>query len=505
MNTPHIDVGLHAGPGARPVQAVPLKAGVVLPLQGVERAQTPRFGAMSTERRFRAAPPTVAGFVATVLEPMAYIGTLQLAYALCEQTAGGPAIALSLLVLVLTIPGTNRFRDSPREAALGVLQSWLFVVAVLLLCGYATGTLGLFDPQVLWVWAATVPLAQWLIAVTGHALLRWRARQHTSVRSAVIVGAGPVAAGTALALQRRIDDPTRVVGFFDDRSVARLDADAAQHRLGRLAEVAAYVRDHGIDTVYITLPLGSQPRIVALLDSLQSTTASLVLVPDLFGVSVVQGRLQDVNGVVMVAICETPFTGLDELVKRSSDILLSSLLILLTAPLMAALALGVKLSSPGPVIFRQRRNGLHGEEIVVYKFRSMTTTDDGSVVPQARRNDPRITCFGALMRRTSMDELPQLFNVLQGQMSLVGPRPHAVAHNEQYAQLIKAYMLRHKVRPGITGLAQVNGYRGETDTVDKMRGRVELDLEYLRNWSLALDLRILLRTMAMVFLDRRAY
>ncbi|RZI79975.1 MAG: undecaprenyl-phosphate glucose phosphotransferase, partial [Rubrivivax sp.] len=169
------------------------------------------------------------------------------------------------------------------------------------------------------------------------------------------------------------------------------------------------------------------------------------------------------------------------------------------------LAIGVKLSSPGPAIFKQRRNGLDGEEIIVYKFRSMRVMDNGGVVKQATRGDSRITPFGAFIRRTSLDELPQFINVLQGRMSIVGPRPHAVAHNEEYRRLIKAYMVRHKVKPGITGWAQVNGCRGETETIEKMQTRVEFDLEYLRNWSLGLDLQIIVRTVRLMVFDRNAY
>jgi putative colanic acid biosynthesis UDP-glucose lipid carrier transferase len=165
----------------------------------------------------------------------------------------------------------------------------------------------------------------------------------------------------------------------------------------------------------------------------------------------------------------------------------------------------VKLSSPGPVIFRQRRYGLNGQEIIVYKFRSMTVTEDGATVTQARKNDARVTRVGAFLRKTSMDELPQFINVLQGRMSVVGPRPHAVAHNEMYRRLVKSYMVRHKVRPGITGWAQVNGFRGETDSVDKMEARVQCDLDYLRNWSLRLDVYIILRTIRLVFRDGAAY
>jgi putative colanic acid biosynthesis UDP-glucose lipid carrier transferase len=211
------------------------------------------------------------------------------------------------------------------------------------------------------------------------------------------------------------------------------------------------------------------------------------------------------NGVPVVGLCETPFTGTNRLVKRIEDVVLASLILVLISPLLLVIAIGVRLTSPGPAIFRQRRNGLDGTEIVVWKFRSMRTQDDGAAVPQAIKGDPRITPFGAFLRRTSLDELPQFFNVLQGHMSIVGPRPHAVAHNEQYRQLIKAYMVRHKVKPGITGWAQIHGHRGETDTIEKMQARVEYDLEYLRNWTLGLDLQIIARTVKLVFIDRHAY
>jgi putative colanic acid biosynthesis UDP-glucose lipid carrier transferase len=166
---------------------------------------------------------------------------------------------------------------------------------------------------------------------------------------------------------------------------------------------------------------------------------------------------------------------------------------------------GVKLSAPGPVLFKQRRYGLDGKRIVVYKFRSMTVAEDGELVRQATRNDARVTRFGAFLRRTSLDELPQFINVLQGRMSVVGPRPHAVAHNEMYRKLIRGYMIRHKVKPGVTGFAQVNGWRGETDTVDKMKRRIEYDLQYLRNWSLLLDLQIIVKTVFVVLRKDNAY
>jgi putative colanic acid biosysnthesis UDP-glucose lipid carrier transferase len=225
----------------------------------------------------------------------------------------------------------------------------------------------------------------------------------------------------------------------------------------------------------------------------------------MFVTDLIQGRSDSVCGLPVISVCETPFRGPAGLLKRASDLVLASLILLLISPVLLGIAIAVKLGSPGPVIFRQRRYGLDGEEIVVYKFRSMTVVEDGGVIRQASKNDTRVTRLGAILRKTSLDELPQFINVLQGRMSIVGPRPHAVAHNELYRPLIKSYMVRHKVRPGITGWAQVNGFRGETDSLEKMEGRVRLDLDYLRNWSLRLDLYIILKTIRLVFKDSAAY
>ena len=216
-------------------------------------------------------------------------------------------------------------------------------------------------------------------------------------------------------------------------------------------------------------------------------------------------RSATVCGVPVISVCETPFTGSNGLLKRLSDIVLALVILTLISPLLLLIAIAVKLDSPGPVIFKQRRYGMNGEEILVYKFRSMTVCEDGGTIQQARKNDSRITRLGAFLRKTSLDELPQFINVLQGHMSIVGPRPHAVAHNEMYRSLIRGYMLRHKVKPGITGWAQVNGFRGETDTLDKMQSRIDYDLDYLRHWSLRLDLKIILKTILTVFKDQAAY
>jgi len=287
----------------------------------------------------------------------------------------------------------------------------------------------------------------------------------------------------------------RFAGYFDDRAGNRI----SEKVLGPLSALGDYVRANNIDIIYIALPMASQPRILKILEELRDTTVSIYFLPDIFVFDLIQARVDSIGDLPVLAVCETPFYGFNGLIKRVSDYLLASVILLLIAPLLIAIAIGVKLSSPGPILFKQRRYGVDGRKIVVYKFRTMTVAEDGDVVRQATQNDSRITRFGAFLRKTSLDELPQFINVLQGRMSVVGP------HNELYRKLIRGYMIRHKVRPGITGLAQVNGFRGETDTVDKMKSRIEYDLAYLRSWSLLLDLQIVLKTVVVVLRKQNAY
>ena len=457
------------------------------------------------KRTFYSAPQSVTSLVAAFLEPSITVLTFLFATVYVDEAVDRPALTLCLLVFALTFPGRNRFRDNLVAAGVEIISSWVTLVAILALCGYATRSLQYFEDEVLLAWLIVTPILQWLAVWIGKLVVQRLAGRTTARRTAIVVGAGALGVKVAKALSESTDYGVDFVGYFDDRIDERLHEEAKARRLGGLKDVAAFATERGVREVYITLPLGSQPRIVELLENVQGTTASLFFVPDVFGISIIQGRLQDMNGVPVVGICETPFTGTNELVKRLSDIVLSTLILILISPILLAIGIGVKLSSAGPALFKQRRNGLDGDEIVVYKFRSMRAQDNGPVVRQATKGDSRVTPFGAFIRRTSLDELPQFMNVLQGRMSIVGPRPHAVAHNEEYRQLIKAYMVRHKVKPGITGWAQVNGHRCETDTIEKMQARVEYDLEYLRNWSLGLDLQIIVRTVRLVFFDRHAY
>jgi len=260
-----------------------------------------------------------------------------------------------------------------------------------------------------------------------------------------------------------------------------------------------------IDSVYLTYPAQQEAKTRNLLEQLADSTVSVFIVPDVFVSDLFHARWTSLGDVPLVSVFDSSIHGASLFVKRLEDLLLGSLILLLISPLLCGIAAAVKLTSPGPVLFKQRRYGLNGQVIEVWKFRSMRVVEDGAVVPQATRNDPRVTGLGAFLRCTSLDELPQFFNVLQGQMSIVGPRPHAVAHNEQYRKLIHGYMLRHKVKPGITGWAQVNGWRGETDTVEKMEKRVQYDLEYINNWSLWFDLKIILMTVFGGMRGKNAY
>jgi putative colanic acid biosynthesis UDP-glucose lipid carrier transferase len=449
--------------------------------------------------------PGPGPLVRAALDPLVAIATLVAAVTLLGAGFDGACLILALLVFAMTFPG-GLVRDSEKagDLMLEITTGWVAVLGLLGLLGWATRTLEAFDQEVIFAWALATPA----VLFAAHRLLplvmpRVLATQGLQ-KVAVIAGANDL--GRRLA--ERLRDPmlgTRVAGYFDDRGAGRLQNLPAAQNLGDLSRLADFARAQRIDVIYIALPMASQPRILRLLEDLRDTTASIYFVPDIFVSDLIQARVDSIGGLPVVAVCESPFYGFNGVVKRVSDIALASLILLLIAPLLLAIAVGVKLSSSGPILFKQRRYGLDGRKIVVYKFRSMTVAEDGDLVRQATRNDSRITRFGAFLRRTSLDELPQFINVLQGRMSVVGPRPHAVAHNEMYRKLIRGYMIRHKVRPGVTGLAQVNGFRGETETVEKMKGRIDMDLTYLRNWSLLLDLQIILRTVVVVLGRQNAY
>ncbi|WP_434677267.1 undecaprenyl-phosphate glucose phosphotransferase [Pseudomonas sp. R1-18] len=338
-------------------------------------------------------------------------------------------------------------------------------------------------------------------------LLHSLRRHGFNTRRVAIVGTGQVGARLAQSISSAPWMGLDLLGFYDT-DPQQMDLDAAGQRipvLGDLQQLVIDAREGRIDKVYITLAFSAEPHLRELITGLSDTTASVYLIPDVFMFELLHARSESINGLASISIFDSPMDGAWSLVKRAEDIVLSSIILLLIAVPLVLIAIAIKLTSPGPVLFRQRRYGLDGRPIEVWKFRSMTVQENGAEVRQATRNDARVTPLGSFLRRTSLDELPQFFNVLRGEMSIVGPRPHAVAHNEQYRKQVSGYMLRHKVKPGITGWAQINGWRGETDTLDKMRKRVEFDLEYIEHWSIWLDLKIILLTLFKGFLNKNAF
>lgn len=387
---------------------------------------------------------------------------------------------------------------------LNLIIAWTLVITILILLGIATGMVEAYDPRMLWIWVILTPI---LLFISQSAVRYYleTLRKDGRIRRAIIVGANDLGCKLADRIHHQRSLMVRVDAFFDDRLDDRCDAKLLSIVAGGLESVADYVTKFDIDLVYISLPILDQPRVINLVNSLRDTTASIYFVPDVFIFDLVQARLDSVNGIPVIAVFESPLVGINAVHKRIFDILVSGLILLMISPIMLVIAALVKFSSKGPVFFKQRRYGMDGDEILVYKFRSMSVCEDGEKVTQATKNDARVTPLGAILRKTSLDELPQLINVLQGSMSIVGPRPHAIAHNEHYRKLIRGYMWRHKVKPGITGWAQVNGYRGETDTIDKMEGRVLHDITYLKHWSIWLDITIMLKTIKLVFKDGQAY
>ncbi|MBN2855737.1 MAG: undecaprenyl-phosphate glucose phosphotransferase, partial [Halothiobacillaceae bacterium] len=284
------------------------------------------------------------------------------------------------------------------------------------------------------------------------------------------------------------------------------DSMLPEHEVAPLDALLAYVSNHPVDEVWIAVPLDQSLQLKSVLEKLRFSTANVRFVPDLFGLFLINHGISQVMNVPMIDLTASPMTGANRIVKGVEDRVLALLIILLVSPLLVVIALGVKFSSKGAVLYKQKRHGWDGQPFNIYKFRSMRhQADDEGEVPQAVKGDSRVTRFGAFLRRTSLDELPQFINVLQGRMSIVGPRPHAVEHNEFYKSQIDGYMLRHKVKPGITGWAQINGWRGETDTLEKMQKRVEYDLYYIEHWSLMFDLKIILLTIFRGFVHKNAY
>jgi len=416
-------------------------------------------------------------------------------------------------VLFLVIAQSLRLYESTRGARLmsqlvRAWAGWFFgVVPVLLFLLFISKRSEDYSRITVSSWFVLAPLLISVWRTTVMLTLRELRARGLNIRAAAIVGMTDLGEQLALQMKAVPSLGLEVYGYYDDRTEERCHPipESLGQRAGSLRDLVDAARAGEIDLIYIAFPLRAEPRINDLLRDLSDTTASVYLAADFLVFDLLHARWATLGNVPMVSLHETPFYGVDGWLKRLEDIVLGTLiLMIITIPLLI-IGICVKLTSPGPVLFRQRRYGLNGEVIHVLKFRSMTVTEDGAEIKQATEGDARITKLGAFLRRTNLDELPQFLNVIEGSMSIVGPRPHAVAHNELYRKKIQGYMLRHKVKPGITGWAQVNGWRGETDTLEKMENRVEHDLDYIRNWSLLWDLQIIFLTVFGSGARRNAY
>ncbi|NPU92415.1 MAG: undecaprenyl-phosphate glucose phosphotransferase [Gammaproteobacteria bacterium] len=351
--------------------------------------------------------------------------------------------------------------------------------------------------------------------IARNLLYRLRALGFNTRRVAV-VGSSEIAQETA----RRLLDCTwggyRFAGFYDDRQLAeraatderrlRYQKGVVEQYAGNLKQLVQDARSGRLDSIFLAMPMNAELRIQAITRELTNSTASVYLIPDLFTFELLHARSINLNGIPAISIVGEPNRGVQSLLKRLVDLIGASLILTIIALPMLAIAFAIKFTSRGPVFFRQTRYGLDGKPFKVWKFRTMSVCEDNDAdIRQAQKNDSRLTPIGGFLRRTSMDELPQFFNVLFGNMSIVGPRPHAVAHNELYRSKINSYMLRHKIKPGITGWAQVNGWRGETDTLEKMQKRIDFDLYYIRHWSIAMDIKIVFMTIFKGFSGANAY
>lgn len=418
-------------------------------------------------------------------------------------------VGMSLLLVALLFPQFHLYKVWRGASMLNEIRSvtlaWSTVLLFLFALAFATKMGSAFSRGWVGLWA----LIGWIGLVAGRIalclVLKWFRSHGFYQRRTVIVSTSKLGREVA---ERLLSSPwigLHIAGFFCEDPKKADGLLSGLPVVGSLGEAVPFVEREGIDQVWVAMPLREEDSVKQLMHELRHSTVDICFIPDIFSFRLLNHSISEVAGLPVLNLSITPMMGINRLVKTLEDGILAFLILFLISPLMFIIAIGVKLSSPGPVIFKQKRHGWDGKPITVYKFRTMRVHKEDGRVTQASRNDPRITPFGAFLRRTSLDELPQFINVLQGKMSIVGPRPHAIEHNEQYKRLINDYVRRHKVKPGITGWAQINGWRGETDTFEKMKKRVEYDLCYIENWSLWFDLKIIIITVFKGFIGQNAY
>jgi putative colanic acid biosynthesis UDP-glucose lipid carrier transferase len=382
-------------------------------------------------------------------------------------------------------------------------RAWGVVIIIIGWLGFATKTTEEYSRQVIFYWVVISFFLQCLIFPSIYWVYKkYQVKYGSQLISSLVIGTEEIAKHLTFSINRNIWLPDKVIGVVavDHEEKQRWDSEITT-LLGTLNELEYLISKHNIRRVYIALPL----RLSHLIEKVQNTlfkyNIDIIWAPDIFSLSLLNPSVRELAGAPLITLSESPIlAGGPAFLKIIMDKSIAFIAILFLSPLFIVIATIIKLTSPGPIIFKQKRHGWDGKIFKVWKFRSMHLHQTSSgKIEQASKNDPRFTPIGRFIRKTSIDELPQLFNVLQGTMSLVGPRPHAVEHNNYYSEKVTAYLSRHRIKPGITGLAQVNGFRGETDTLNKMEQRIAYDLEYINNWSPWLDIKILLKTPISLF------
>lgn len=415
----------------------------------------------------------------------------------------GAALLVSVAIFMMAAESVGLYRSdilgTTAGGVIGVFKTWFIVVFLLLLLTYATKISSIYSRLVVVSWFLLTPVALMAARRVFIALALRHLGRAVKIREAVIIGAGPLGLKVARQINSAPSMGLRLIGFYDNTLEAgTLPLEGSDLPvLGKVGDFSGASQGDNSQIALICLPVDEKREVEKLLEKLADTTISAYVVPDMYMANLLSGQVVEINGIPAFSVFDSPFYGPSGLVKRVEDLLLGSFILTLISIPMIFIGLAIKFTSRGPILFKQRRYGLDGKTIWVWKFRTMTVCEDNpdpKAFQQATKNDSRVTRLGSILRKTSLDELPQFINVLSGAMSVVGPRPHAVAHNEQFRKLIPGYMLRHMVKPGITGWAQVNGWRGETDTLEKMQKRVEYDLYYVQNWSLWLDIKIVIMT-----------
>lgn len=417
-------------------------------------------------------------------------------------------ISVLTMLLVYHYFGVHRRFEGRVGGVQHLARAWGVVVIIVGWVGFLTKTSEEYSRQVIFIWVILAFLLQaWIFPSIYWLHKRYHEKFGGKLLPSLVIGTEEIAKHLTASINRNIWLPDKVIGCVsvDQEQEISWPKDAPPV-FGNIENIEELIRDNNIRRIYIALPLRLTPLIENLQKKLFAHNIDIIWAPDIFSLHLLNPSVKEMAGVPLVTLSETPLiAGGPAFIKEVMDKTLAAAAILVLSPIFITTALAVKLSSPGPIIFKQKRHGWDGRLINIWKFRSMYVHQkEKGQLKQAQKNDNRITPVGRFIRRTSIDELPQFLNVLSGQMSLVGPRPHAIEHNEYYSDKVGAYLARHRIKPGITGLAQISGCRGETDTLDKMEKRIEYDLEYINNWSPWLDLKILIRTPFSLF-SKNAY